>query len=75
MTFQNSLGRTRQQKSKGGGAGFGETRHAEIYANGFVAMQGRVKEAMKVCLSLHCYFKQWPHFSQAFFSNLSDGLY
>ena len=43
-----------------------ETGHAEIYADGLVAMQRRVEEAMKVCLSLYCYSKQWPLFSQAF---------
>ena len=43
-----------------------QTRHSEIYADGFVAKQGRVEEAMKVCLSLHCYLKQWPLFSQTF---------
>ena len=72
MTFQNSLGRTRQRKSKGGGAGCG---HAEIYADRFVAKQGRVEEAMKVCLSLHCYLKQWPLSVKPFLVNLSGGLY
>ena len=74
MTFLNSLGRTCQWKSKRGRAGL-QTRHAEIYADGFVAKQDRVEEAMKVCFSLHCYLKQWPLFSQSFFSNLSGGLY
>ena len=66
MTFQNSLGRTRQRKSRRRRGWLCETGHAEIYADGFVAMQGRVEEAMKVCLSLHCYLKQWPLCSQTF---------
>ena len=67
MTFQNSLGSydTLTEVKRGRGW-LCETGHAEVYADGFVAMQGRVEAAMKVCLSLHCYRKQWPLFSQTF---------
>ena len=76
MTFQNSLGSyDTPTEVKRGRGWLCETVHAEIYTNGFVAMQGRVEEVMKVCLSLHCYLKQWPLFSQTFFNNLSGGLY
>ena len=66
MMFQNLLGRTRQQKSKGGGAGCTRPGMQKFMQMGLYAMQGRVEQAMKVYFSLHCYLKQWPLFSQTF---------